>query len=101
MRVLMIRSQSNPEIIDVNHDLLAFQHLVGGMIEVVEPFQDDDVVLVCNETGRCIGRPVNRVVNNNIDICGDFFLCGQKDDQLCDFPMEKVFYYNALFRLPS
>ena len=68
MRVLMIRSQSNPEIIDVNHDLLAFQHLVGGMIEVVEPFQDDDVVLVCNETGRCIGRPVNRVVNNNIDI---------------------------------
>lgn len=101
MQIMMVRTMSNPETIDVNHDLQTFQRLVGGMIEVVEPFQDDDVVLVCDESGRNKGKAVNRIINERMDICGDFFLCGQQDDQLCDFPMEKEYYYNAMFHLPS
>lgn len=98
MRVMMIRTESNPVMMEVHHDLLSFQHLVGGMIEVVEPFQDDSVVLICDENGRDKGKVVNRIINDKVNICGDFFLCGQKDDQLCDFPADKEYYYSAMFR---
>ena len=101
MQVMLIRNKSNPVMIDVHHDLLSFQHLVDGMIEVVEPFQDDAVVLVCDENARDKGKAVNRIIDNKMDVCGDFFLCGQKDDQLCDFPADKEYYYNAMFHLPN
>ena len=101
MRVMMISAQRNPVMISVKHNLQSLQNLVGGMIEIVEPFADNSVVLVCDENGRNKGKPVNRVVNDKIDICGDFFLCGQKDDQLCDFPLDKEYYYSAMFNLPS
>lgn len=100
MRVMMIRVNQNPQIITVEHNLPSLQALVGGMIEVVEPFQDD-VVIVCNENGRSAGKPVNRTINEKMNICGDFFLCGQVDNELIDFPLEKVFVYNAKFHLPS
>lgn len=64
MQVMMIRIKTNPVMMDVRHDLHSFQRLVGGMIEVVEPFQDDAVVLVCDESGRDKGKAVNRVVND-------------------------------------
>ena len=101
MQVMLVRNQANPVIMDVEHSLQSFQGLVGGMIEVVEPFHDNDVVLVCDESGRDKGKAVNRVINERMDICGDFFLCGQKDDELCDFPADRVIYYDAMFHLPS
>ena len=99
MQIMMIKAQMNPVMIEVEHCLHSFQQLVGGMIEVVEPFLDNDVVLVCDENGRDKGKPVNRIINTNIDICGDFFFCGQIDDQLCDFPKNKELYYKAMFQL--
>lgn len=100
VRIMLVKTNANPRIIEVIHNLYVFQELVGGMIEVVEPFEDD-VVIVCNETGRNEGTPVNRVINDQLDICGDFFLCGQNGDELTDFPMEKVSAFDAMLRLPS
>ena len=97
---MLVKSNANPRIIEIIHNLHVFQELVGGMIEVVEPFEDD-VVIVCNETGRNEGSPVNRVINDRLDICGDFFLCGQDGDELTDFPMEKASAFDALLRLPN
>lgn len=48
MRVLLVRSEKEPRIVNVPHELSELQRLVGGMIEVVEPF-DDDIALVCDE----------------------------------------------------
>ncbi len=99
---MWIRKDENPRMIDVVHQLSVFQELVGGMIEVVDAFPDSSVVLVCNESGRNEGEPVNRIINDHIDICGDFFLCGQTDDGwLADFPVEKELEYSTLFHLPG
>ncbi len=100
MRVMLVRTNKNPQIIDVAHRLQDFQRLLGGMIEVVEPFEDD-VVIVCSETGRNEGKTVNRVINGSMDICGDFFLCGQKEDELTDFPMDLEYRYSSMFHLPN
>ena len=100
MKILLIRAKENPVLRDVPHHLSIFQQLVGGRIEVVEPF-DDPVVLVCDESGRNNGKPVNRVINDHMDICGDFFLCGHDGEGLSNFPVELASKYISLFSLPT
>ena len=100
MIIMLIRIMEKPVLRDVPHQLSVFQQLVGGKIEVVEAF-DDSVVLVCDESGRNNGKPINRVINEHIDICGDFFLCGHDGEGLSDFPVELVPKYFSLFSLPT
>lgn len=38
MRILLVRHGANPALRNVPHELRIFQELVGGRIEVVEPF---------------------------------------------------------------
>ena len=99
MKILLIRDKENPVLRDVPHDLYMFQQLVGGKIEVVEPFSDN-VILVCDESGRNNGKPVNRVINDHMDICGDFFLCGHDGEGLSDIPMDMIEKYYSRFTLP-
>ena len=98
MRVLLVCCEKEPRIVNVPHELTELQRLVGGMIEVVEPF-DDGVALVWDENGRSDGKPVNRIINDEMDICGDFFICGYGETGLEDMPEAKVFKYASMFRL--
>ena len=98
MKILLVRCNQEPQMVDVPHTLESLQHLVNGMIEVVEPFEDN-VVLVCSESGRNDEADFNRAANNQIDIYGDFFLCGHDGENLTDIPEEKVLKYVSLFRL--
>lgn len=99
MRILVVHKGNNPVIRDVPHSLSVFQSLVGGKIEIVEPFTDN-VVIVCDESGRINGKPVNRIINDKMDICGDFFLCGHDGEGLTDFPVDLVEAYKMKFSLP-
>lgn len=98
MRVLLVCCEKEPRIVNVPHELSELQKLVGGMIEVVEPF-DDDIALVCDENGRSDGKPVNRIINDHMDICGDFFLCRYGETGLEDMPEAKIFKYVSMLRL--
>ena len=98
MRVIWVKVDENPVVINIPHQLEYMQELVGGLIEVVEPFSDD-VVLVCNENGRNEERPLNRIIDNKMDIRGDFFLCGQDAVGLCDMPEDKVDLYLTRFQV--
>lgn len=100
MRIIVVRYNENPVLRNVPHSLTIFQQIVSGRIEVVEPFPDN-VVLVCDESGRNNGKPINRVIDDSMDICGDFFLCGHDSEGLSDFPEDLVERYMARFRLPA
>lgn len=100
MRIIVVRYNENPVLRNVPHSLTIFQQIVGGRIEVVEPFPEN-VVLVCDESGRNNGKPINRVIDDSMDICGDFFLCGHNGEGLSDFPEDLVEWYMARFKLPS
>ena len=100
MRVLYIKTGKEPIVIDVLHKLEAFQSLVAGLIEVVDPF-DDDVILVCNEEGRNLGLPINRIINERMDICGDFFLCGHDGTGLSDIPEDLIDKYRNVFSIKA
>ena len=97
MRVIYIPMNQQPYVIDIPHTLSEMQRLVGGRIEVVEPFADN-VMLVCNEDGRIEGKPVNRIIMDGMDICGDFFLCGHDGIGLSDFPEDLIEKYTEVFR---
>lgn len=99
MRVLLVRHNEAPKIVNIPHTLSEMQRLVGGDIEIAEPF-DDDVVLVCGENGRNDGMPLNCIINSNLDIFGNFFLCECRETELEDLPEEKIFRYASMFRLP-
>lgn len=98
MRLLYVQTGKAPKIIDVPHHLSALQSLVGGRIEVVEPF-GDEAILVCNEEGRNMGLPVNRIINEHMDICGDFFLCCFDGASLSDISDEIARKYSMRFSL--
>ncbi len=100
MRVLLVCCEKEPRIVNILHELSELQRLVGGMIEVVEPF-DDDIALVCDENSRSGEKPVNRVINDHMEICGDFFLCGYGETGLEDMPEAKIFKYASMFSLSN
>ena len=90
-----------PRIVDIPHTLSDMQALVGGMIEIVEPFDDPDIVLVCDECGRNGNKPVNRMINREMDVCGNFFICGHDGENLCSIPEPMAFKYASMFRLKA
>lgn len=80
MKVIIIKPFTNPYIANIKGDLESMQAVVGGYIEAVYPFDDQEIALICNEEGKLEGLTPNRFLlnrNNGICdfICGDFFLC--------------------------
>ena len=85
MKVIIVKPFTNPYVANIKGDLESMQKIVGGYIEAVYPFDDEEVALVCNEEGKINGLMPNRFLldrNNGICdfICGDFFLCSAPAD---------------------
>ena len=62
--------------------------IVGGFIQAVEPFEDPNVLLVCNEEAKLLGLPENRFLRNRngipYDIIhGTFFLAQGSGEEFC------------------
>lgn len=85
MKIIVIKPFHNPKVMEIEHTLEAMQAIVGGYIEAVYPFDDEEIALVCNEEGKLEGLTPNRFLlnrNNGVCdfICGDFFLCSAPAD---------------------
>ena len=107
MRILQIEPGREPEVKDIASSLAAMQDTVNGTIQALFPF-DDSVALVCNDEGKLLGLPFNRVLrdedSNAYDIvCGIFFICGapQGSDHFDSLTDEQVEKYREMFRQPE
>lgn len=95
-----------PERITMPHTLEAMQHMVGGYIQAIYPYEDP-VAIVCNEEGKISALEPNRAVrdldtNEIIDIiCGTFFICGLNEDDFCSLTEEQITKYSKLFHSPE
>lgn len=79
LSVLLVEPGKCPKAIEIEDTLEAMQNIVGGDIEVYEPF-DDEVAIVCNEEGKVKGLPLNRAIYSDrgeiVDIiAGAFLVC--------------------------
>lgn len=105
--VLLVEPGKCPKVIEIENTLEAMQNIVGGNIEVYEPF-DDEVAIVCNEEGKVKGLPLNRAIYSDrgelVDIiAGTFFVCYAPVDseEFMDLPKELAEKYEKYFKEPE
>lgn len=105
MRVLIVEPGKAPRAKELADSLEAMQAVVGGLIQAVYPFEEP-VALVCNEEGKLMGLPPNRMLRDPETgevydvICGTFFLCAAPpdSDSFQSLTEEQIARYTRLFR---
>ena len=85
MKVLIVEPMKAPYTAEIDGSLESMQNIVGGLIQVIYPFDDPEIALVCNDEGKLMGLPLNRpLADCNGDIydiiAGTFFLCSAPID---------------------
>lgn len=105
--VLLVEPGKCPKVIEIEDTLEAMQNIVGGDIEVYEPF-DDEIAIVCNEEGKVKGLPLNRAIYSDrgelVDIiAGTFFVCYAPVDSegFLNLPKELAEKYEEYFKEPE
>jgi hypothetical protein len=90
-----------PQIKILNNTLQSLQEFVGGYIDVIAPF-DDDALIVCNEEGKILDLPLNRILCTSqgsiIDLLvGPIFICGKKNSDFCSLTPAQLEKYSKIF----
>ena len=83
------------------NELRTLQQLVGGDMQAVYPWSKDDVALICNDSGKVDGLPLNRSLEDYDIIAGNFFICGFSGEEFCSLTDKQLRHYEKLFRDPE
>ena len=80
MKILIVEPRKAPYEKEIAGDLKSMQAVVGGYIQAIYPFADEELALICNEEGKLIGLPFNRALRDQEGsvydiVAGTFFLC--------------------------
>ena len=107
IKVLFIEPHKYPRVVNLKDTLEDMQKLVGGDIEEYMPF-DDDVAIVCNESGKINGEELNRAIYGDnghlLDIiAGKFFICYApiESERFLSMPNDLLKKYEKLFKYPE
>ena len=107
IEVLLVEPGKYPKVIEISDDLETMQSVVGGYIEEYMPF-DDDVAIVCNESGKINGEELNRAIYGDnghlLDIiAGKFFICYApiESERFLSMPDDLLKKYEKLFKYPE
>ena len=105
MNVLMVEPGKAPYETQIGDDLQSMQALVGGYLEAVYPFEQP-AALVCRESGKLDGLPLNRALRDADGdiydiIAGTFFIAGLGESDFTDLPHELAKQFAEQFRQPE
>lgn len=108
MKILVVEPGQTPRTVEIGGTLREMQDMVGGLIQAVYPFAEP-VALVCNDEGKLLGLPLNRVLRlpetgEIYDvIAGTFFLCGAPpdSDRFVGLTEDQLSWYAQRFRVPE
>lgn len=82
MTILVVEPGKYPYRKEIPSTLEEMQKVVGGLIEIISPWQNSPAALICNEEGKLV-MPLNRYLPSIEDIiCGTFFICDGSGDDL-------------------
>lgn len=98
MRVLIVEPGQYPREADIDGSLDTLQHIVGGLIETLYPWEDR-AVLICNDEGKLMGLPLNRSLEDYDIIAGTFFICGLGDEDFCSLTEAQMEHYKSKYRM--
>ena len=102
MRILVVEPTKDPYVKEIDGSLASMQAIVGGFIQAVEPFDDPNVLLLCNEEAKLLGLPENRFLRNRngipYDIIhGTFFLAQGSGESFCSLTDKQIQTYTRLY----
>lgn len=108
MKILRVDPGLYPQEAEINGSLESMQQLVGGLIQVLYPFRDAEVALICNDEGKLLGLPFNRALRDESGaiydvVAGTFFLCSASwdSDTFGSLSEAQVKEYMERFRHPE
>ena len=90
MRIILYEVGKEPVVKEIENKLNPMKQIVGGWIEAFT--QPNGIILVCNEEGKLIGLPMNRVMFNEL-IAGNFFLCRSNGEEFADVTDDDIKQY--------
>lgn len=99
MKVLIVEPGQYPRVAEIENTLEAEQVVVGGLIDVVYPWQDN-AGIVCNDEGKLMGLPLNRPLGDYDVLAGTFFICGLTEENFTDLTDEQIKRYEKLYHDP-
>lgn len=105
IRVILCEPGKTARAESVGTRLEDLQSVVGGLIEVYYPFEEE-VCIVCNDEGKINGmapcRAVYDALGNVQDvICGPFLICGCGREDFDSLTPEQIERYGRMFALPE
>ena len=63
MKIVLVEPGKEAREAEITGSLREMQKLVGGLIQTMYPWEDP-VALVCNDEGKILGMPLNRVLED-------------------------------------
>ena len=100
MKIVLVEPGKEAREAEITGSLQSMQQLVGGLIQAIYPWEEP-VALVCNDEGKILGMPLNRVLEDYDVIAGPFFICGIEGDHFCSLTEEQAKTYLEKFRQPE
>lgn len=105
MRVLVIEPGCRPQVREMDDALEVMQEMVGGLIQVLYPFEEP-VALIYNDEGKLMNLPMNRALRDDdgrpYDIlCGTFLICGIEEDHFTSLTEELEEKFIRFFGTPE
>lgn len=103
--VLAVEPEKAPYVKEIDPGLESLQQEVGGDIQAIYPFPEP-VAIVCNESGKLDGLPLNRVLRdeegNAYDIiAGTFLVVGLTEEDFGSLSPELIQHFTERFKQPE
>lgn len=103
--VLVVEPMKEPYEKTIPSGLSSLQNEVGGMIQVVYPFEDP-VGLICNDEGKINGMELNRALRTEEGeiydiVAGTFLVAGLTEDNFGSLTPEQLETYSKLYQKPE
>lgn len=101
MKILVVEPTKEPYEKEIQGTLEEMQAIVGGYIQAVYPFEDP-VAVVCNEEGKLMGLPCNRLLKDDAGrpydvLCGTFFVAGLDSEDFTSLPDRLMREYQDIY----
>ena len=100
MKVLLVEPGKAARPVEIKNELHEMQQIVGGLTQVLYPWEDP-AAIVCNDEGKLMGLPLNRVLEDYDVIAGTFFVCGIQGENFTDLTEQQMQKYQQMFRSPE
>lgn len=103
--VLVVEPGKAPYVKEIDYSLKSLQREVGGDIQAIYPFSEP-VAIVCSETAKLDGLPLNRTLRDDAGeiydiIAGAFLVVGLTEEDFGSLSPELIQHFTERFKRPE